>query len=401
VREHKQTELGWLTILAARSISRLYAPRFSIRFSRMVALESAELFRALAPEELRALRAVTVERHFAMDQVIFKEGDAGDGMYVVKEGLVEIAGNVNPQTRRMFSRLGPGELIGEMAVVELRPRSATATATKPTTVYFIPRGEMLALMQRSPGLSLAMLQVVSHRLREFNQHHLREVLEAERLAVIGRFARAIVHDLKNPLNIIGLTTDAMCLPTASEEYRAKAQARVRKQIERINELISELLIFSHGPDKGLVVARLDFATSIRRFVSELEPEVSARHGRLILANEPPAVRVMLDTKRMLRVFFNLITNAMEVMDSGGVVTLRFHLEPGVVVTELADTGPGIAAEIADKLFDAFVTHGKEYGTGLGLSICKKIIEDHGGRIWARNEPGGGAVFAFSLPVASS
>jgi len=69
-----------------------------------------------------------------------------------------------------------------------------------------------------------------------------------------------------------------------------------------------------------------------------------------------------------------------------------------VVTELADTGPGIAPEIADRLFDAFVTHGKEYGTGLGLSICKKIIEDHGGRIWARNEPGGGAVFAFSLPV---
>jgi len=367
----------------------------------MVALESAELFRALQPAELRALRAVTVERQFETGKIIFQEGDAGDGMYVVKDGLVEIAGHVNPQTRRVFSRLGPGELFGEMAVVELRPRSATATAAKPTTVHFIPRDEMLALMERSPGLSLAMLQIVSNRLREFNQQHLREVLESERLAVIGRFARAIVHDLKNPLNIIGLTTDAMCMSTVTGEYRAKSQARIRKQIERINDLISELLVFSNGPEKSLVVARLDFAASMSRFLTELAPEATARGCRLELANEPPSVRVMLDTRRLLRVLINLVANAAEEMESGGSITLRFQLEPDAVITELADTGPGIAPEIADKLFDAFVTHGKEHGTGLGLSICKKIIEDHGGRIWARNEPGGGAVFAFSLPISGS
>src|SRR5688572_20243974 len=102
----------------------------------MVALESVELFRALSPAELTALRGVTVERQFAADATVFEEGETGDGMYVVKDGLVEITGNLNPQTRRVFSRLGPGELFGEMAVIELRPRSATATATQPTTVYF-------------------------------------------------------------------------------------------------------------------------------------------------------------------------------------------------------------------------------------------------------------------------
>ena len=64
----------------------------------------------------------------------------------------------------------------------------------------------------------------------------------------------------------------------------------------------------------------------------------------------------------------------------------------------ANTGPGIAPEIADKLFEVFATFGKAHGTGLGLSICKKIIEDHKGRIWARNQPGSGAVFAFALPL---
>lgn len=366
----------------------------------MVALESAELFRALQPEELQALRAVTREHAFGEGEVIFKEGDPGDGMYVVKDGLVEIAGNLNPQTRRVFSQLGPGELFGEMAVIELRPRSATATAVKQTILYFIPRVEMLALMQQTPALSLALLQMVSHRLREFNQQHLREVLESERLAVIGRFARTIVHDLKNPLNIIGLTTDAMSLPNTTDGYRLKSQARIRKQVERINDLVSELLVFSQGPDKNLIVARLDFCASMKRFMGEIEPEVTARGCRVVLAGEPPSVRVMMDTKRMLRVLLNFTNNATEVTRSGGVITFRFRVEDGFVITECADNGPGIAPEIADRLFGAFVTHGKEHGTGLGLSICKKIIEDHGGRIWARNDPAGGAVFAFALPVAT-
>src|SRR5580765_727747 len=160
----------------------------------MVALESAELFRGLKPEELSALRSIVTERQFATGKEIFREGDPGDGVYVVKDGLVEIAGLLNADTRRVFSQIRPGGMFGEMAVIEHRPRSATATATKPTIVYFIPRGEMLTLLNRSPGLSLSLLQLISHRLREFNQHYLRETLQAERLAVLGRFARAIVHD---------------------------------------------------------------------------------------------------------------------------------------------------------------------------------------------------------------
>ena len=78
--------------------------------------------------------------------------------------------------------------------------------------------------------------------------------------------------------------------------------------------------------------------------------------------------------------------------------LRFRVEDGNVATEVQDTGKGIDPEIANRLFEAFATHGKPQGTGLGLSICKKIIEDHGGRITAGNAPEGGALFTFTLPV---
>lgn len=103
-------------------------------------------------------------------------------------------------------------------------------------------------------------------------------------------------------------------------------------------------------------------------------------------------------KRLRRLFVNLANNAAEAMQGEGVLQLRFRQEEHEVLTEIADNGPGIAPEVAEKLFHPFATYGKAHGTGLGLSICKKIIEDHGGRIWAANGPQGGAVFTFSLPL---
>src|SRR5204863_9727398 len=116
------------------------------------------------------------------------------------------------------------------------------------------------------------------------------------------------------------------------------------------------------------------------------------------ANTPPAISQPIEPQRMRRVCHNQIANAADAMPDGGKVFVRYRVENNELVTEIEDTGSGIAPEIADKLFEAFATFGKEHGTGLGLSICKKIIEDQNGRIWARNEPGRGAVFAFALPL---
>jgi signal transduction histidine kinase len=115
----------------------------------------------------------------------------------------------------------------------------------------------------------------------------------------------------------------------------------------------------------------------------------------------PPVKVLLDPKRLRRVFHNLIHNATDAMPRGGRVFVRARLDSKEVVTEIQDTGSGIAPEIADDLFEAFTTYGKAHGTGLGLSICKKIILDHNGSIFARNAPTGGAIFSFALPISRS
>jgi signal transduction histidine kinase len=363
----------------------------------MVTLEACKLFCELSRTELSALRQITREQKFSAGQEIFKEGDKGDGVCVVKEGLVEISGRVSQDVRLVFSLIGPGDIFGEMAVIENKPRSACAVARQDTTVYFIPRAELLALVERSPALALALLREISHRLREFNRQYLREVLQAERFAVIGRFARAIVHDLKNPLNIIGLTAELAGMEPVAPELRQQAKDRIRKQVERISDLVGEILDFTQGSQSDFVLAPADYGAFVRQLVQELAPEISLKSATLVLENPPPKVELLLHPKRLRRVFYNLIYNATDAMPEGGKILLRFHATPTEVVTEIEDTGRGIPPEMAGQLFEAFATHGKAHGTGLGLSICKRIIQDHQGWIAARSEPGRGAVFSFGLP----
>jgi signal transduction histidine kinase len=363
----------------------------------MIALESIALFRGLSSNELQVLRMIAQERHFAAQDRIFGEGDPGDGVYFVKDGLVAIS-SLDGAGSRVLSELGPGEIFGEMAMIEHRPRSATATAAKDTDVYFLPRGEMLSFIQRSPLLAFSLLQSISRRLRDFNQVYLREVVQAERLAVVGNFARSIVHDLKNPLSIIGLSAEALDRPNLRPEDRIQTQARLQRQVERINDLVGDILIFTEGQRVDPDAKPTNFHTYVRDLLAGLCAEAEFKNSHLQMQNEPPPVLVRFNPRRLSRVFYNLVHNATDMMPGGGVIYLRFQSDGKEIVTEIEDTGPGIAPEIAGRLFEAFATFGKEHGTGLGLSICKKIIEDHQGRIWARNQPGRGAVFAFALPL---
>ena len=362
----------------------------------MVTLDAIKLFSQLNPSELNALRKIARERKFATGQEIFKEGGNGDGVYAVKDGLVEISGLVG-QERLVFSEVSPGDIFGEMAVIENKPRSASAIARQDTIVYFIPRDEMLSLVEHSPVLALALLREISHRLREFNHQYLREVLQSERLAIIGRFARSIVHDLKNPLNVIGLTAEMAGMERATAEMRQQAKDRIRKQVDRISDLISEILEFTQGTPSNFVLAPADYGSFVQQLLTELTAEAGLKSTTIELENPPPAVDLLLHPKRLRRVFFNLVHNATDAMPDGGRIIMRFRVTPAEVVTEIEDSGQGIPPEMAGQLFEAFATHGKAHGTGLGLSICKRIVEDHHGWIAARNEDGRGAVFSFGLP----
>jgi signal transduction histidine kinase len=363
----------------------------------MAGLEESKLFGSLSAEELKLIRENSALREHPANYQLFQEGDVGDGIYVVAEGQVQISAVIGNGERRVLSRVRPGEFFGEMAVLDNEPRSATATTEQPTKVFFIPRETLLKMLEKSPRLAVSLVREFSLRMRDFNRQYIQEVLQAERLTLVGRFARSIVHDFKNPLNIIGLAAELATMEKVSPEMRKTATDRIRKQVDRLSNMISELLEFTRGSQGPVVLSASNYGAFVKKIVEELQPDVQDKRATLILRNEPPDIDLPFDDKRMQHVFANLVNNAVDASGPGGNIFISVNIQPKEVVTEIEDSGPGIAAEILPRLFEAFATFGKAKGSGLGLSICKRVIEDHRGWITARNEPGRGAIFTFALP----
>jgi len=363
----------------------------------MVSLTACKLFDGLSATELNTLRGLCRVETFPAGHEIFREGQPGDAVYVLRAGSVEILAQVSAEKREVMSRLGPGEFFGEMSVIEFKPRSATAVAMTQVTVYRIPAGEMLTFIHHTPDIAVNLMREMSQRLRAFSLRHVEEISQAERLTLLGRFARSVIHDLKNPLSIIGLTSEMAAAENASPEFRAEAARRIRTQVDRINGLIGEILEFAQGSSASTVLMPTNYAAYVNQVVEELREELEMKGVALHFESEPPAVPLLLNPTRFKRVFHNLLHNSAYAMPHGGIIIFRFTLKQGRVITELEDTGPGLSPEILPRLFEPFATAGKQSGTGLGLSICRKIVEDHRGRIWPEHKPGRGAIFVFSIP----
>jgi len=364
-------------------------------------LHANKLFSRLPKAELARLTEVTQEVAVRAGEFIFNEGDTGDAVYVIKEGSVQITTALDAGESSVLSKIGTGEIFGELAALDDASRSASASAETDAVLYRIPREYIVELLGRSPEFTLALVRDISHRLRDFNRQHVRSILEFERLSLVGRFASSIVHDLKNPIMVINMASELGCSENQTPAKRKLAKERIRTQVERITALVNDILDFTQGPKGKPELTPSDYSEFVRSTVDQLRDELAANNVALRFENQPPPIQVPMNARRLNRVFHNLVGNAIDEMPRGGTITLRFSLSKEAVGTEIQDSGGGIAPEIVDRLFEPFATHGKTKGTGLGLSICQRIVEEHGGTISAHNAAAGGAVFRFTLPICKS
>jgi len=218
----------------------------------------------------------------------------------------------------------------------------------------------------------------------------------ERLATIGRIASTIVHDLRSPLTVVSGYLDVLETKSVPEEQRQRMARQVRNAVNRIGNLVREVLEFAR--EQILIVREPVVAAELLADVAEeVAPELERAHVRLLTRIECEGT-VDLDPDRMRRVLLNLISNAVGAMaaDGGGTLTLGCERTPGGVVLEVADSGPGIPLELRPRLFLPFATFGKKDGTGLGLSIAQSIVTAHGGSIQVEDATPRGTRFLVRL-----
>lgn len=365
-----------------------------------IELPSSRFCRNLSSEDVELIRSQGARRRFDVDAEVFQEGAPGDGLYIILEGSVSIVTKLPSGQTCILSQMEAGDYFGEMAVFDGEPRSATALVSEALDTVFVSLDLVQRIVERTPLAGAMLVRDASLRLREFNQRFLRESLRSERLALVERLVRSFVHDFRNPLNVIGIASEMAAAEQATPAARQKARERVQKQISILNRMMQELVDFTRGVQVTAVLPKIVYADFLRDVLLDLETGAAQRGVKLVVEGPLPNVRLRLDAARFSRVFLNLSQNAFEAVagSTAPTLTLRFEVSPTHIITEFTDNGPGIPPQNMQHVFEPFFTYGKEHGTGLGLAICNRIVQDHGGRMAVRSEPGHGATFLVLLPA---
>jgi PAS domain S-box-containing protein len=217
----------------------------------------------------------------------------------------------------------------------------------------------------------------------------------------------VAHDLRNPLNSIVLQADILKamrpeLPVGSPE----PISAIHRAAVRMGRLIQDLLDITRveAGRLGMEPTTLSAAQLMQDIAEVHRPTFASASIELRLEIAPELPPVWADRERLMQVFDNLISNALQFTTAGGVVTIGARKEEGsrAVRFWVADTGSGIAAEELPHLFDRFwqARHNGRHGAGLGLAIVKGIVEAEGGRVWVESTPGQGTRFFFTVPTPS-
>ena len=333
---------------------------------------------------------------FAENDVVFREGEPGDALYLVGKGSVRISKLGRGGQQETLGFIEPGSFFGEMALLDQEPRSAMATAAEPTVLGLMRNDAFKRILEIAPSrLHMNFLQSVTKRLRNVNSHFIAEMMRNERLSLVGTMANSIIHDLKNPIHVV-----RYCSHFINKDSKDPRVAELTKMIDSAMDgmlaMTQELLDYARGSSSFTLKP-----VSIWRLLDDLNDQalrVLPSHNVQFIKNIGFEGEIQIDLSRFARMLCNVIKNAREAMPQGGILTLATERIGDEVALRISDTGFGIPPEILPKLFEPFVTHGKTNGTGLGLAIAKSIVEGHRGTIGVTSEIGSGTTVEIRLPA---
>jgi signal transduction histidine kinase len=425
------------------------------------ALRATQLFEHLPDDDLARLVDMCDPISLAAGDRLIEEGTDGDAFFVIVDGELEVTKR-SGEGELPLARLGPGGIVGEMAVIEGRPRNASVSAVTDANVLRVPSAALLQVLERRES-ALAVLRTVMRRLRS-TEALLRE---REKLAGLGTLAAGLAHELNNPAAAAARSVNALegavaaaeshphpvppPRPPAADGQPPPSALERSDRIDEVAAIAGNVDAATALVDAGWTVESL--AAQPREVIPWLAADASVHQllGELAMAvgriseivgavkgysylDQAPTQRVDLrvqleQTLVILRhrlrdgvsverhladdlpeieaygselnqVWTNLVENAIDAMDGRGTLTVRAERAGSdEVAVSVCDTGAGISEAIRGRLFEPFATTKPPgKGTGLGLHIAHTVVARHGGRIDVDSAPGR-TCFVVSLPVA--
>lgn len=268
--------------------------------------------------------------------------------------------------------------------------------TEYTRRYTQP-GELPAPPPPGPGEIGELTRSFVHMVRTLDRSQ-QTLAQASKLAALGEITALLAHEIRTPLGILRSSAQMLRSETGLSEESRELLHIIDSETGRLNRLVSSMLDSARTRAPQFVPT--DVHALIAHSASLLASQLRGREVSLALHCQAPHCIVSADAEQITQVLLNLIMNALQILRHGGHITVTTRNEGQRLIIEVADNGPGIAAEDRESIFEPFVFR-REGGVGLGLAVVRRILRQHGGDVAADTNPSGGALFRIHLPLQES
>lgn len=386
-------------------------------------------FQGLTENELQEMAAVSQLCTYPPEHTLCHEGAYEEVFYIIADGIATISKNIGEQGGERTLRIASkGDLVGEMALIQNVPRSATVRTLTNCTVLEMDKKNFETMLSRSPSMAINIIRITLDRIRENDQIAIQDLQNTNKvLHHLDRnkleFIQVAAHELRTPLTVLkGYVNVLNSFPEVkANPALGEVMSGIIKGADRMHEVVNTMLDVTRIDSETLKLraAPVLLKRVISDTVHELSNAASERHIELIIAQEE-APNINADPALVQKALYHLIVNAIKFTPDGGKVVLRSYPNtmgkdvPGAEIS-VQDTGIGLDAEHHDLIFEKFYQVGdvaihssgktsfKGGGPGLGLAIVRGVARAHGGKTWVESLKHDetkfpGSIFYLQLPI---
>jgi signal transduction histidine kinase len=389
-----------------------------------------QTFDGLTEDELEDLAKLTHLREFPVDHLLCREGAFEEVFYIVARGQAVITKKISDmEGERILRNAGPGDFVGEMALIQNAPRAATVRVTAECTVLEMEKVDFETMIQRSPRLALSIIRTTLNRMRANDQMSIQDLQRTNKiLRLLDRnkleFIQVAAHELRTPLTVLKGNASVMRSMPQIKENAALTEIMegIMRGADRMHEIVNMMLDVTRMESDTLriVPAPVPIRSAVNDTVHDLEKGIQERKLKVTVEHASDTPNINADPTLVQKALFHIIVNAIKYTPDGGAITIRTRpvtLEsnfPGVEIS-VHDSGIGLDVEHQELIFEKFYQVGsvalhsssrtafKGGGPGLGLAIARGVARAHGGKLWVEsaghdevNYPG--STFFLQLPV---
>jgi len=340
----------------------------------------------------------------AQDDLVKRESETANRLRAMRSRVEDAMSNLTSEAQRREERsvqllVGLGLLtllVGIMTSLYARrvlaPLSAVTARAKA-----VARGDLTPHEVVATNDEIGELATTFEGMVAAIQRARAELVQAERLATIGKMAAHVTHEIRNPLSSIGLNVELLEEEVAAtgEKEPMALVAAIKSEVDRLSRIAEQYLSVARRPRPRLERERVD--DLVRELYAFIKPELDRAGVTARLEVDDDLPEVDLDESQLRQALLNLIRNAREAMPKGGEIVVSVARRGDTVEIRVDDGGGGVPEDLRASIFDPFFTT-KQRGTGLGLAVTREIVEAHRGTIHCEPRAEGGTRFRIVLPV---